>query len=203
MYRAKEGGRGRYVYFEERMNVAALARVGLEHELRRAVERNEFSLWYQPQLDLRTGRISGAEALLRWDCPGQETRTPADSSIWRRRHRAHRADRRMGADRGVPAIRAWQDEGGSRCRSSPSTFRYASSGSRPSSTGCGRSCASTGMAPQCLELEITEGLLHEANHAAAALLEPLHEMGVTFSLDDFGTGYSSLASIKRFPLATV
>ena len=61
----------------------------------------------------------------------------------------------------------------------------------------------TGMAPQCLELEITEGLLHETNRVGAALLEPLHEMGVTFSLDDFGTGYSSLACIKRFPLATI
>jgi len=61
----------------------------------------------------------------------------------------------------------------------------------------------TGMTPQCLELEITEGLLHETNRAGAALLEPLHEMGVTFSLDDFGTGYSSLACIKRFPLAAI
>ena len=59
------------------------------------------------------------------------------------------------------------------------------------------------MAPECLELEITEGLLHETNRVGAALLEPLHELGVTFSLDGFGTGYSSLACIKRFPLATI
>ena len=78
MYRAKEGGRGRYVYFEERMNVAALARVSLERELRLAIERNEFSLWYQPQLDLRSGRISGAEALLRWESADRQTRAPAD-----------------------------------------------------------------------------------------------------------------------------
>ena len=78
MYRAKEGGRGRYVYFEERMNVAALARISLERELRRAVERNEFTLWYQPQLDLRSGRISGAEALLRWEVSDREIRKPAE-----------------------------------------------------------------------------------------------------------------------------
>src|SRR6185295_2775460 len=78
MYRAKEGGRGRYVYFEERMNIAALERVSLERELRGAIERSEFSLWYQPQLDVRSGRISAAEAFLRWDCPGRETRTPKD-----------------------------------------------------------------------------------------------------------------------------
>jgi EAL domain-containing protein (putative c-di-GMP-specific phosphodiesterase class I) len=62
---------------------------------------------------------------------------------------------------------------------------------------------STGMAPQSLELEISEGLLHETNSVASAMLEPMHAMGVTFALDDFGTGYSSLASIKRFPVSTV
>ena len=69
MYRAKESGRGCYVYFEERMNVSARARVNLERELRRAIEHGEFSLCYQPKLDLRNGRISGAEALLRWNSP--------------------------------------------------------------------------------------------------------------------------------------
>src|SRR5439155_14886170 len=78
MYRAKEGGRGRYVYFEERMNAAALARVSLERELRRAIDRKEFSVADQPQLDLRTGHISGVEALLRWNCPGREQRLPAE-----------------------------------------------------------------------------------------------------------------------------
>jgi diguanylate cyclase (GGDEF)-like protein len=202
MYRAKEGGRGRYVYFEERMNVAALARVSLERELRRAVENNEFTLWYQPQLDLRTGRISGAEALLRWECPGQEMRTPADF--------IHLAE-----DTGLiepigewvlreacRQFRAWRGEGIAlplvAVNVSIRQFR------QPAFVeSVGSILRSTGMAPKCLELEITEGLLHETNIAAATLLEPLHAMGVTFSLDDFGTGYSSLASVKRFPLATI
>ena len=112
MYRAKEGGRGRYVYFEERMNVAALARVSLERELRLAIERSEFSLWYQPQLDLRTGRISGAEALLRWDCPGRAYAHAGGFHPPRGRDGTHRADRRMGAARSLPAISRLADAEG-------------------------------------------------------------------------------------------
>ncbi len=203
MYRAKEGGRGRYVYFEERMNVAALARVSLERELRQAVENDEFSLWYQPQLDLRTGRISGAEALLRWECPGREMRTPADFIQLADETGLIEPIGEWVLREACRQFRAWQDEGLAlplvAVNVSIRQFRQPAL----RRDGCGRSCRSTGMAPQCLELEITEGLLHESNSAAAALLEPLHAMGVTFGLDDFGTGYSSLASIKRFPLSTI
>jgi len=202
MYRAKEGGRGRYVYFEERMNVAALARVSLERELRLAIERSEFTLWYQPQLDIRSGRICGAEALLRWDCPGKETRTPADFI-------------QLAEDTGLiepigewvlrEACRqfcAWQADGLVlplvAINVSLRQFRQAGFVER-----VGAVLRSTGMVPQALELEITEGLLHEANNAHAANLGPLHAMGVSFALDDFGTGYSSLASIRRFPVSTV
>jgi diguanylate cyclase (GGDEF)-like protein len=202
MYRAKEGGRGRYVYFEERMNVAALARVSLERELRLAIERSEFTLWYQPQLDIRSGRICGAEALLRWDCPGKETRTPADFI-------------QLAEDTGLiepigewvlrEACRqfcAWQADGLVlplvAINVSLRQFRQAGFVER-----VGAVLRSTGMVPQALELEITEGLLHEANNAHAANLGPLHALGVSFALDDFGTGYSSLASIRRFPVSTV
>jgi predicted signal transduction protein with EAL and GGDEF domain len=78
MYRAKDSGRGCYVYFEERMNVAARARVSLERELRRAIDHGEFTLCYQPKLDLRSGRISGAERCLRWDSPDQAPRAPME-----------------------------------------------------------------------------------------------------------------------------
>jgi EAL domain-containing protein (putative c-di-GMP-specific phosphodiesterase class I) len=190
------------VYFEERMNVAALARVSLERELRLAIERSEFTLWYQPQLDIRSGRICGAEALLRWDCPGKETRTPADFI-------------QLAEDTGLiepigewvlrEACRqfcAWQADGLVlplvAINVSLRQFRQAGFVER-----VGAVLRSTGMVPQALELEITEGLLHEANNAHAANLGPLHALGVSFALDDFGTGYSSLASIRRFPVSTV
>ena len=78
MYRAKESGRGCYVYFEQRMNVSARARVNLERELRRAIEHGEFRLCYQPKLELRSGRVSGVEALLRWDSPDRGERAPME-----------------------------------------------------------------------------------------------------------------------------
>ncbi len=202
MYRAKEGGRGRYVYFEERMNVAALARVSLERELRRAMERSEFTLWYQPQVDLRSGRISGAEALLRWDCPGRETRTPADFIHLAEETGLIEPIGEWVLREACRQFRAWQADGLTlplvAINVSIRQFRQAGFVER-----LGSILRSTGMAPQSLELEITEGLLHEANSASAAMLEPMHAMGVSFALDDFGTGYSSLASIKRFPVSTV
>jgi EAL domain-containing protein (putative c-di-GMP-specific phosphodiesterase class I) len=202
MYRAKEGGRGRYVYFEERMNVAALARVSLERELRLAIERNEFSLWYQPQLDLRSGRISGAEALLRWESAAGQTRAPADFIQLADETGLIEPIGEWVLREACRQFRAWQDEGIAlplvAVNVSIRQFR------QPEFVETVRSILhETGMAPECLELEITEGLLHETNRVGAALLEPLHEMGVSFSVDDFGTGYSSLACIKRFPLATI
>jgi diguanylate cyclase (GGDEF)-like protein len=202
MYRAKHGGRGRYVYFEERMNVAALERVSLERELRGAIERTEFSLWYQPQLDVRTGQISGAEAFLRWDCPGRGTRAPADFL-------------QLAEDTGLiepigewvlreacRQFRAWHADGLTMPRVAINVsirqFRHVAFVERLRAI-----LNSTGMAPEALELEITEALLHESNSASAALIAPLDAMGVQFALDDFGTGYSSLASIKRFPLSTL
>ena len=104
MYRAKESGRGRYVYFEERMNIAALARVSLERDLRRAIERNEFSVAYQPQLDLRSGphfRRGSAAAL---GLPGRRAAHAGRIHPARGGNGTHRTDRRMGAARGVPAI---------------------------------------------------------------------------------------------------
>ena len=202
MYRAKEGGRGRYVYFEERMNVAALERVSLERELRVAIERSEFSLWYQPQLDVQSGRISGAEAFLRWECPGRETRTPADFLHLAEETGLIEPIGDWVVREACRQFRAWQADGLTLPRIAINVsirqLRYAGFVDRLRSV-----LTSTGMAPQALELEITEALLHETNNAAAALIAPLDELGVAFALDDFGTGYSSLASIKRFPLSTV
>ncbi len=202
MYRAKEGGRGRYVYFEERMNVAALARISLERELRRAIEGNEFTLWYQPQLDLRSGRISGAEALLRWEVSDREIRKPAEFIHLAEETGLIEPIGEWVLREACRQFRAWQDEGVVlplvAVNISIRQFRQPAFVDRVRSILLG-----TGMPPSCLEFEITEGLLHETNRAAAALIEPLHAMGVGFSLDDFGSGYASLASLKRFPLATV
>jgi diguanylate cyclase (GGDEF)-like protein len=202
MYRAKESGRGRYVYFEERMNLAAVARVSLERELRRAIERAEFSLVYQPQRDLRSGRISGVEALVRWDCPGLKQRMPggfialAEETgliepigewVLREACRQHRAWEAEGIV--VPRIAV---------NVSPRQFKQKDFVEMVRTV-----IRTTGIAANSLELEITEGLLIDANNGVAGMLVELTDMGVALSLDDFGTGYSSLAYLRRFQVETV
>jgi diguanylate cyclase (GGDEF)-like protein len=202
MYRAKEGGRGRYVYFEERMNVAARARVSLEHELRVALERSEFTLWYQPQLDVRTGRVSGAEALLRWDCPGRETRTPADFLQLAEETGLIEPIGEWVLREACRQFRAWHAEGLLlpliAINVSIRQFRGASFVDQVRAI-----LRSMGVAPRALELEVTESLLHDSNSQAAAGLKPLDALGVSLALDDFGRGYSSLAAIKRFPISRI
>ena len=202
MYRAKEGGRGRFVYFEERMNVAALARVNLERDLRRAIERNEFSVRYQPQLDLRTGRISGAEALLRWDCPERGERQPAEFIALAEETGLIEPIGEWVLQEACRQFVAWQAEGillpHLAVNVSARQFRQKGFVAKVASI-----VRDTGIAPHCLELEITESLLIDANNGVAAMLDELRALGITFGLDDFGTGYSSLAYLKRFPIKTV
>jgi len=202
MYRAKEGGRGRFVYFEERMNVAAVARVNLERDLRRAIDRSEFSLRYQPQLDLRTGRVSGVEALLRWDSPDQGERPPTEFIALAEETGLIEPIGEWVLREACRQYVAWQEEGvlvpHLAVNVSARQFRQKDFVAKVRTI-----VRETGIAPQCLELEITESLLIEANNGIAAMLNELHALGITLGLDDFGTGYSSLAYVKRFPMRTV
>jgi diguanylate cyclase (GGDEF)-like protein len=201
MYRAKDTGRGRYVYFEERMNVAALARVSLERSLRRAIDRNEFSLAYQPQLDLRSGRISGVEALLRWNSPdgrrlpaefitlAEETGLIEPIGEWVLREACRQFVAWHAQEISIPLLAV---------NVSARQFKQKAFVERIEAI-----VRATGIPPHCLELEITESLLIDANSGVADMLDALSGMGITFGLDDFGTGYSSLAYLKRFPMNTV
>jgi diguanylate cyclase (GGDEF)-like protein len=202
MYRAKESGRGRFVYFEERMNVAALARVSLERDLRRAIEQGEFSLRYQPQLDLRSGRVAGAEALLRWDSPDGGERQPAEFVALAEETGLIEPIGEWALREACRQFVAWQASGivlpHLAVNVSARQFRQKGFVSMVASI-----VRDTGIPPPCLELEITEGLLIDADNGVAAMLADLRRLGVTIGLDDFGTGYSSLAALKRFPIRTV
>jgi len=190
------------VYFEERMNVAALARVSLEREMRQAVERHEFSLCYRPMLDMRSGRVSGAEAVLRWERPGREQRLPVDFFQIAEETGLIEPIGEWMLEEACRQFRAWQGAGIDVPRVSVdvSTRQLRQSGFVEAAR---RIVTSSAIAPYCLELEINENLLIDASSGVAPMLDELRGMGLTFCLDDFGTGQASLACLNRFPVENV
>jgi len=202
MYRAKEQGRSNYQYFMREMNERSLQRVQLDGALRRALERNEFRLYYQPKADLATGRICGIEALLRWQHPERGLVSPAefipvleDTGMivpvgeWVLRTACEQA-------------RAWQDAGLTVPVISVNLSARQFQQKNLDATVRGI-LEQTGIDPGMVELEITESLLMHDPEGAEKILHSLKESGVKLSVDDFGTGYSSLGYLKRFPLDTL
>jgi len=198
--RAKRRGRGRYEFFAPEMSARASERLALEADLHRALEREEFVLHYQPQADLRTGNIVGAEALLRWRRPGfpglvqpgefipvleEEPDLISKVGEWVMREACEQA-------------RAWREAG--------RPVRVAVNVSVPQfGAGLVETVADvlkeTGVEALLLELEITESLLAETPQTSTRLLEELKANArVRVAIDDFGTGYSSLARLARFPI---
>ncbi|MEO6565643.1 MAG: bifunctional diguanylate cyclase/phosphodiesterase [Casimicrobiaceae bacterium] len=202
MYRAKAAGRGQSVFFEERMNLAELDRVRAEQDLRHALEHNEFYLVYQPMLDLHTGQICGAEALLRWNHPehgllapmhfirlAEETGLIDGLGEWVMREACGQFRMLQEARTPLPRI---------------SVNVSARQFKRPHfAETVHRVLQETGIPNTCLEFEITESLLLDATAEVEATLRALSRSGVRIALDDFGTGYSSLAYLKRFPVDVV
>ena len=199
MYRAKQNGRGRYVFFEEQMNIEAFERVALERDLRRALERDELVMHFQPQVDLRSGAVVGAEMLVRWNHPTRGLLGPdqfipvAEQSgliegigayLLRRACAQHSRWRADGIAPGRLAVNV-----------SSRQLRQANFWEvvRESLTAADMSASS-------LELEITESLLLEDASEVMANFSRLQGMGVRLAIDDFGTGYSSLAYLKRLPI---
>ncbi len=202
MYRAKEAGRSRHMFFEDQMNVAALERANLERDLRYALERAEFQLHYQPQVDLRSGEITAAEALLRWPHPTRGL-VPPDQFI------------QLAEDTGLvdaigqwvlrtasQQLQEWQTQGIAleRVAVNVSSRQFMRHGFVDSVHDV---LSRTSLPPECLELEITESLLLEESVDTSTIVGALHALGVTLSLDDFGTGYSSLTYLRRFPFSTL
>jgi diguanylate cyclase (GGDEF)-like protein len=199
MYRAKEQGRNNAQYFTREMNERAQERVQLEAAMRRAIERREFLLYYQPKVDLRTGTVCGLEALLRWRHPERGLVSPAEFIP-------------VLEDTGLivtvgewvmqavcEQIRAWQD-GGLQAPPVAVNLSARQFQQKELESTVRRILRSTGVAASLLEFELTESMLMKDPEAAARTLQGLKEAGVKLSVDDFGTGYSSLAYLKRFPI---
>ena len=202
MYGAKDRGRNNFRFFAEDMNVHAMERLSLERSLRFALEREEMFLVYQPQMDVATGRIIGLEALLRWQHP-ELGLVPPDKFIriaensglivsigeWVLRTACRQA--RKWQDEGLPAVSVAVNV-------SAVQFRQQGFCALIS-----RVLQETGLAPQYLELELTESLLLANADVTLSVLKELKSMGLTLAIDDFGTGYSSFSYLRQFQVSKI
>jgi diguanylate cyclase (GGDEF)-like protein len=199
MYRTKEQSRGTYQFYTPSMNAKAFERLILENDLRRALERQEFVVYYQPQVSLHTGQIVGVEALVRWQHPekglvppmefiplAEETGLIIPLGDWVFRM-------------ACAQNQTWQKAGFSPLRVAVnlSARRFKQKGLIKDIV---RILKETGLDPDYLELELTESHLMENVEATLSTLHELKAMGIHLSIDDFGTGYSSLSYLKRFPI---
>jgi len=199
MYHAKEAGRNNYQFFKREMNIRATERQFIEASLRVALERNEFSLHYQPKIDLSTGAITGVEALLRWKHPERGFIPPAqfvpiaeDTGLilpigkWVLREACRQS-------------REWLDAGFApmpmAVNISAAEFR-----SKEFVENVRTSLEESKLDPQGLELELTESVLMKHAESTVSMLNSLKDIGVQLTVDDFGTGYSSLSYLRQFPV---
>ncbi len=202
MYRAKDLGKNNYQFFKVEMNARAFERLTLENRLRRALERNEFELHYQPQVDLGTGQVVGAEALIRWRHPelglvspdrfipiAEETGLILPIGEWVLRTAC--AQNKAWQNAGLPPLHVAVNISGRQFRQKNLIGMVE------------LILAETGLRPEHLELEITESVIMEQAAETIATIGDMRQLGLHLSIDDFGTGYSSLSYLKRFPIDTL
>jgi len=202
MYHSKQNGGNTYAFYAPQMNAAAVERLMLKSKLRRALERSELVILYQPKVDLRDGRVVGAEALLRWRLPGhgdippsrfiplaEESSLILDIGDWV-------------LDRVCSDFRDWQ-----RTVAHPGRIAINLSLRQLKQASFIARCRSVfrrhGVPPTCFELEVTETTLMTDPKRTIGLLHELHAMGLHLAIDDFGTGYSSLSALQQFPIGTL
>lgn len=202
MYRAKQQGRNNYQLYTPALGAKALERLKLENRLYKALEREEFLLHYQPQVDLKTGQIVGMEALIRWQSPelglispyqfiplAEETGLICPIGEWVLRTAC--MQNCLWQSLGLPPIRIAVNLSGRQVQQ-PTLVKVVE-----------QILAETGLEPRYLELEITESIAMHDVEWTISVLQKLQDLGIHISMDDFGTGYSSLSYLKHFPLNTL
>jgi diguanylate cyclase (GGDEF)-like protein len=204
MYHAKDKGRNNFQFYKKSMNATAMDRLKMENSLRRALENEEFSLLYQPKIDISSGCIVGTEALIRWNQPERGIISPGEFIP-------------LAEETGlIIPIGEWVLK--TACAQSI-YWKNTGSGCTPASIALNLSgiqfrqndlikviekvIADTGIAPEQLDLEITESVIMQNADSTTSLFQKLKNMGVRLSMDDFGTGYSSFYYLKSFPLDNI
>ncbi|MBF0588406.1 MAG: EAL domain-containing protein [Magnetococcales bacterium] len=203
MYQAKKGGRGIFKFFMEEMNAWTRHQITLEAKLKRAVERNEFTVFYQPKVDQMAGKVVGMEALVRWEHPehgvvspgefiplAEETGMIIPIGVQVLTEACHQAKRWL--DAGFGSLRVAVNLS-ARQLSQRDEFRQTLEAV----------LEDTGLPPEMLEIEVTESMIMQDVDHTIKTLQGLTEMGMHLAMDDFGTGYSSLSYLKRFPIDTL
>jgi len=199
LYHAKENGRGCFAYFSKDLTIAACERIALEARLRKAIEQHELRVFYQPQIDIASGRIVGAEALVRWQDPvkglippirfiaiAEETSLIVEIGEWVLREACRQG--RLWLDMALPPLTMAVNVSSHQFHRSDISDLAA------------KVLTETRFPAERLELEITESGLMENQDKTTVVLNSLHIQGIRLAIDDFGTGYSSLAYLKRFSL---
>ena len=200
MYSAKELGRNNFRFFTQEMNSRAMERLTLENSLRVALEKKELFLVYQPQMDIATGQITGAEALLRWQHPELGLVPPNKFIPIAENSGLILSIGEWVLKTACAQALQWQDEG---LPALPVAVNVSAVQFRHNRflQVVRQVLDQTGLPPQYLELELTEGMLLSNADLTLSVLQELSEMGVKLSIDDFGTGYSSLSYLRHFPVS--
>lgn len=202
MYHAKKNGRNNYQFYSADMNAAAFERLMLETNLRRALERNEFKLFYQPQVDVQTNQITGVEALIRWQHPELGLVSPNEFIPLLEETGLIISVGEWVIHTACQQVREWLDKG-----FSPLTMAVNLSARQFRQPNLVETIESIlhqyQLPPELLELELTESTIMDSIDNTVAILKQLRHMGIKIAIDDFGTGVSSLGYLKYFPIDTL
>jgi predicted signal transduction protein with EAL and GGDEF domain len=204
MYRAKAMGRNSFAVFDDAMHKKVVHTLRIENDLRRALARNEFRVFYQPIVNISDGHIAGFEALVRWQHPDEGLLMPGKFIAVAEEMGAIIQIDRLVADEACKQLRVWHQKFRPHSRVTMSVNLSTTQLMRPDVVaGIDLILRNSGLYGSSLKLEVTESVLMDNAQYASAVLEQLKSLNIAISIDDFGTGYSSLAYLRRFPIDTL